>query len=411
MATSSSRWSSRASGSTCSRAARGDPQGDATAIATCPIWIGPWEASAIAMKLQGLSPERPLTHDLFAPTLDELGVTHRPGRHLRRSPTRRSTPASSSSRRPDGRGRRAAVRCARAGGPSRRAGSSRPTSVLDQAAARADGDSATRRLENDGRSNRPASERRRSAPRRLPRLRQLARPGWRGRHARGAATGASGSVDPGRMSAQDRLAARQRPPAVEAHIRSRSRQKSRTARRMTCGLAPVARAGRARVVRDADLGDRPSRGPQLDQQLGREERAARFDPRRPRAPPGGTACRRSRRRVTRRPKKIRFASRYARRVERPDERVRPLDPVADDDVGLSGRGEARGQPAEVRHPELAVAVGEGDELVARRPEARAQRRPVAEVRRVVDGPDDVRVGGGELVGERPVSVASSRRRR
>jgi uncharacterized protein len=39
-----------------------------------PIWIGPWEASAIAMKLQGLTPERPLTHDLFAATLDELGA-------------------------------------------------------------------------------------------------------------------------------------------------------------------------------------------------------------------------------------------------------------------------------------------------------------------------------------------------
>ncbi len=39
-----------------------------------PIWIGPWEASAIAMKLQGLTPERPLTHDLFASTLEELGV-------------------------------------------------------------------------------------------------------------------------------------------------------------------------------------------------------------------------------------------------------------------------------------------------------------------------------------------------
>jgi bifunctional DNase/RNase len=39
-----------------------------------PIWIGPWEASAIAMRLQGLAPERPLTHDLFASTLEELGV-------------------------------------------------------------------------------------------------------------------------------------------------------------------------------------------------------------------------------------------------------------------------------------------------------------------------------------------------
>lgn len=39
-----------------------------------PIWIGPWEANAIAMKLQGLAAERPLTHDLFASALDELGV-------------------------------------------------------------------------------------------------------------------------------------------------------------------------------------------------------------------------------------------------------------------------------------------------------------------------------------------------
>ncbi len=39
-----------------------------------PIWIGPWEASAIAMRLQGLTPERPLTHDLFAGVLGELGV-------------------------------------------------------------------------------------------------------------------------------------------------------------------------------------------------------------------------------------------------------------------------------------------------------------------------------------------------
>ncbi|MBA2372722.1 MAG: bifunctional nuclease family protein, partial [Chloroflexi bacterium] len=40
-----------------------------------PIWIGPWEASAIAMRLQGLTPERPLTHDLFATALAELGVS------------------------------------------------------------------------------------------------------------------------------------------------------------------------------------------------------------------------------------------------------------------------------------------------------------------------------------------------
>jgi uncharacterized protein len=39
-----------------------------------PIWIGPWEASAIAMKLQGLTADRPLTHDTFASALESLGV-------------------------------------------------------------------------------------------------------------------------------------------------------------------------------------------------------------------------------------------------------------------------------------------------------------------------------------------------
>ena len=42
-----------------------------------PIWIGPWEANAIATRLQGVSPERPLTHDLFVATLEQLGVTLR----------------------------------------------------------------------------------------------------------------------------------------------------------------------------------------------------------------------------------------------------------------------------------------------------------------------------------------------
>jgi bifunctional DNase/RNase len=39
-----------------------------------PVWIGPWEAQAIAMRLQGIASERPLTHDLFATTLGELGI-------------------------------------------------------------------------------------------------------------------------------------------------------------------------------------------------------------------------------------------------------------------------------------------------------------------------------------------------
>ena len=39
-----------------------------------PIWIGPNEAAAIAMAMQGVTPPRPLTHDLFVATLSELGV-------------------------------------------------------------------------------------------------------------------------------------------------------------------------------------------------------------------------------------------------------------------------------------------------------------------------------------------------
>jgi uncharacterized protein len=37
-----------------------------------PIWIGPSEANAIAMKLQGLTAERPLTHDLLVSVLAAL---------------------------------------------------------------------------------------------------------------------------------------------------------------------------------------------------------------------------------------------------------------------------------------------------------------------------------------------------
>ena len=40
-----------------------------------PIWIGSSEANAIAMKLQGLSAERPLTHDLMVNVVSSLGAT------------------------------------------------------------------------------------------------------------------------------------------------------------------------------------------------------------------------------------------------------------------------------------------------------------------------------------------------
>jgi bifunctional DNase/RNase len=37
-----------------------------------PIWIGPWEANAIAMALQGIEPPRPMTHDLMREILNTL---------------------------------------------------------------------------------------------------------------------------------------------------------------------------------------------------------------------------------------------------------------------------------------------------------------------------------------------------
>ncbi len=40
-----------------------------------PIWIGPGEASAIAMQLGGVSFQRPLTHDLLVSVLGGLGGT------------------------------------------------------------------------------------------------------------------------------------------------------------------------------------------------------------------------------------------------------------------------------------------------------------------------------------------------
>ena len=40
-----------------------------------PIWIGPAEADAIAVKLQGVNVPRPLTHDLIRSIIDTLGAS------------------------------------------------------------------------------------------------------------------------------------------------------------------------------------------------------------------------------------------------------------------------------------------------------------------------------------------------
>ncbi len=39
-----------------------------------PIWIGPAEADAIAVKLQGVAVPRPLTHDLLSSVIESLGA-------------------------------------------------------------------------------------------------------------------------------------------------------------------------------------------------------------------------------------------------------------------------------------------------------------------------------------------------
>jgi len=46
-----------------------------TADRYLPIWIGPAEADAIAVKLQGVNVPRPLTHDLLRSIIDTLGAS------------------------------------------------------------------------------------------------------------------------------------------------------------------------------------------------------------------------------------------------------------------------------------------------------------------------------------------------
>ncbi len=46
-----------------------------TADRYLPIWIGPAEADAIAVKLQGVTVPRPMTHDLLCSAIDALGAS------------------------------------------------------------------------------------------------------------------------------------------------------------------------------------------------------------------------------------------------------------------------------------------------------------------------------------------------
>jgi bifunctional DNase/RNase len=40
-----------------------------------PIWIGVFEANAIALRLEGVEPPRPMTHDLLRSVVEQLGGT------------------------------------------------------------------------------------------------------------------------------------------------------------------------------------------------------------------------------------------------------------------------------------------------------------------------------------------------
>ena len=40
-----------------------------------PIWVGPSEASAIALQIENITPPRPMTHDLLRDVIGALGVT------------------------------------------------------------------------------------------------------------------------------------------------------------------------------------------------------------------------------------------------------------------------------------------------------------------------------------------------
>ena len=48
---------------------------DADKKKAMPIWVGLFEAQAIALELQGTPPPRPLTHDLMKTILEQVGVT------------------------------------------------------------------------------------------------------------------------------------------------------------------------------------------------------------------------------------------------------------------------------------------------------------------------------------------------
>ena len=50
---------------------------DANGDAMLPIWVGAFEANAIALEIEKLSPQRPMTHDLLKNVIREVGLAVR----------------------------------------------------------------------------------------------------------------------------------------------------------------------------------------------------------------------------------------------------------------------------------------------------------------------------------------------
>src|SRR5260221_5592151 len=106
------------------------------------------------------------------------------------------------------------------------------------------------------------------------------------------------------------------------------------------------------MVRHPDLRDGPAGDLELDQELGREEGAARLDREAfERLPPeelAGTVDV-----ADPEPEEDPVRQPIEPGIDRPDEGIRPFDPVADDDVGAIRLGEPYDEPAAIVHPGLA----------------------------------------------------------
>jgi bifunctional DNase/RNase len=212
-------------------AARRHPQGRRPRP-LLPIWIGVNEADAIARRLQGITPERHLTHDLFASTLGgarvavkQVIVSDLSDETIPRAASSldsASGPSTSTARPCDAIALAIPGRCAHA---------SPRTRVLDRAGSRR---SRTRTSASPVFREFVNSLEDEVGAQLYERLTGVAR-------------------------AEDRLAALHSDRSAENQRRRRRRQKSRTARSTTLRVGARGLASRPRVVWDADFDQAPAR--------------------------------------------------------------------------------------------------------------------------------------------------------